>query len=330
MSRDPAGELSICSVSFKHSAEVRRNIALSKRLNAKTRMHWIVAENSPTDSLDRLTEHAGDVTVIPGAGGGHSPTYHHTIALGNAIGHATTRFILILDPDFFVIRNEWAMHMIRHMLSNKLSVLGVPWHPKLPDKYRYFPAVHCSLFDTERFPKGGIDFRPDYPDGTSDPAWPGGYDEDGDDNYFHVKLPARVLSKLPMLKARRRFYTDTGGRIFKRYARDPAFALSYETIDPVYDPSRYRKQFRWTTNIIEKLLPDELCYLPKHYRNTRAMAFLHKWVAEPIPDDWQEFIWNGLPFGFHMQKTHHSSTRPRLEELKMLDCILGSIPAAPS
>jgi len=314
-------ELSICSVSFNSATELKRNIAISKFLNTETDLHWIIAENTPANTATPLSESVKDATVITGAGAGHSPTHHHTIALGKAIARATTRFILILDPDFFIVKNEWAAHMIRHMVSNKLSILGVPWHPKLLGKYRYFPAVHCSLFDTERFPQNNIDFRPDYPDGNSDPAWPGGYDPD--QNYFAEKYISRLLSKLPFMKPRRQFYTDTGGRLFKRYIQDPA--VSFELIDPIFDPSQYRRHFRWTTNLFEKLLPDELCYLPKHYRNMSDAGFLQRYVAESVPDDWQEFSWDGSPFGFHMQRTNNPNKRSREEELELLSRILEAV-----
>lgn len=311
-------ELSICTVSFNSASEIKWNIALAKRLNAKTALHWFVAENSPPDSPERLAETDIDATIVPGATGGHVPTYHHTIALANAISRARTRFVLVLDPDFFVVKNEWAIEMIQHMLANKLSILGVPWHPKLLGKYRYFPAVHCSLFDTERFPIGSIDFRPDYPDGNADPAWPAGYDTRA--SYFTRRSFTRLLSKLPLMEPRRHFYTDTGGRLFKRYVRDPS--VSYEVIDPVHDPTRYRRDFHWSTKVLEKILPDELCYLPKHYRDTRDAGFLHKYVGDSVPDSWQEFIWRGAPFGFHMQRTADTSSRSRQDEVAVVGRII--------
>jgi hypothetical protein len=314
-------ELSICSVSFKTASEIRWNVALSKRMNPEPDLHWLAAENTPADFSERLSETEKDIAVIPGAGAGHTPTYHHTIALGNAISRATTRFILILDPDFFVITTEWAGRMIRHMLSNELSILGVPWHPRQSEKYRYFPAVHCSLFDTERFPKGSIDFLPDYPNGASDPNWPHGFVKD--ESYFCEKPISRLLARIPAFRSRRHFYTDTGSRLFKRHVLDPR--VTFELIDPVYDAARHREKFPWRSLLIEKALPDELCYLPKHYRNTRDDAFLHRYATEPVPADWEEFTWGGAPFGFHMRRNNNLGRRSRREELDLAGRILDSV-----
>lgn len=227
-------EITVCTVSFNSAIEVQNNVNLGRRLNPGCRVRWIVADNSPEDSPECLHGEIDDVDVIPGAGPGYTPHYHHTAARAKTIALSRTRFVLVLDPDFFIIRQNWASDMVAHMQARGLAILGVPWHPQRTYKYRYFPVVHCALFDTSKFPKEEIDFRPDYPNGSDDPAWPGGYQEEG--ACFTVNPLTQLLTKLPSMKSRRTFYIDTGGRLYKKYVKDRT--KRFELIDPVGIPSR--------------------------------------------------------------------------------------------
>lgn len=314
--------LTICSVSYNSAVELLSNIGLCNRLNPTCPPQWVIADNSPANSPERLTQTLENVTVVPGAGAGHTAHFHHTIALADAIERAETRFILILDPDFFIIYENWVAQMIAHMLESRLAILGVPWHPLRIDKYRYFPAVHCALFDTNLLPKQEIDFRPDYSNGEDDPEWPEGYSNE--ENFFAINPVTPWLAKLPPFRHRRTYYTDTGGRLFKKFVKD--HHIAFELIEPVYDPAAHASGLTAKTRLLEKLLPDELCYVPKHYRSTAGKSFLQMWLNEPRPLEWEEFIWRDAAFGFHMrrnvkadQRSHEHERRIAKEVLAMLD-----------
>ena len=314
-------ELSICTVSFWNATEIAWHVDLARQLNPDVRLRWIIVDNAPGEASAPLRALAGEVSLLAGVEPIHTPHYHHTLALARAIEQADTRFVLVIDPDFFVVREGWASTMMAHMQAQELAILGVPWHPRRTDKYRYFPAVHCALFDTERFPRTEIDFQPDFPNGDNDPTWPRGYLPE--ENYFTVNPLSRLLARLPPLRVRRVFYIDTGSRLYKKYIRDRS--LAFELIEPVYDPSRHSVTLKGSTRWLERLLPDELCYVPKYYRDTHDRGFIQGYTDQPIPTEWEEFIWQDRPFGFHMRRNAHVEQRSKEEEKAVAGKIVANI-----
>lgn len=313
--------LTICSVSYNSAGFLRLNYKTTKTLNPRNEIRWIIAENSPRDSTSRLAANEPHLTVIEGSGSGHIPTYHHTLALRRCVEQAETRFILVIDPDLFVVRQNWVSETIMHMRERDLAILGVPWHPQSSAKYRYFPAVHFSLFDTHRFPKSAIDFRPDVPNGETDPDWDR---ERGDSSkHFFLSRGAAQLAKLPVLSHRRRRYTDTGSRLYKQWAGDPS--LHYEIMDPVWDPQRGIKNQSLAGKILQRLLPDELCYQPKHYQTKYRSGFLDSAISDDFRQNWEQFMWRDAPFCFHVRLNLERSSRDAHSEISAAEKAIRSI-----
>lgn len=310
--------VTICTVACNNAGFIRHNIALTRTTSGQVPVRWVIAENSPADSKQRLEGPIEAALIIAGEPGQHTPAYQHSLALHQAIACCQTRFLLVLDADFYIVRQNWAMDMIRYMDHHELAMLGVPWHPKRSEHYRYFPAVHCTMFDTERMAKTKIDLRPDYPDGAQDPDWPSGYDIDRD--YFTRTRWAKLIAQLPPFKARRRCYTDAGSRLYKQYMQNSRYR--FRLIDAVYDASVHRRQLNWKERWLEKLLPDELCYIPKYYAHTSDKSFLAKFASGPISQEWDEFIWLNKPFGFHV----HSSVNNQVEQMQdELDAVVSML-----
>jgi hypothetical protein len=316
-------DITACTVSFNNSEEIGWNIELARHLNTESNVHWVIAENSPNAELPGREPALGDATVIKGADSGHAPTFHHTLALCEAVRAADTRFLLIIDPDFFVIMPNWVERVTTHMIEHELSILGVPWHPRHIDKYRYFPAVHFSLFDTQRFPKTEIDFRPDWPD-TKDTKLPSDFDMSS--KYFVVNPLSKILAKLKPIQPRKTYYTDTGGRLFKRYVKD--HSVSYALIDPVYDSSIHTKSLKSTTRALEYFLPDELCYLPKRYPDNANLEFLSQISHQSVPAYWEQFVWQHEPFGFHIRRNADSAARAKKTEKLLAREIIDQVKAS--
>lgn len=315
--------LTICTVSWNSGPYLRQNRYLTEQLNPGADVRWIVAENSPEDSATRLGDDEPGFRIIEGAGPGHTPTYHHTLALRRCIDLSDTRFVLVLDPDLFIVRPDWVRDVIGHMLVQCLAVLGVPWHPQSSGKYRYFPAVHFSIFDTSFFDKSAIDFRPDYPNGTSDPEWPEGWNSDC--AYFAISPVARVLARLPLFQHRRRHYTDTGSRLFKRYIRDPS--LRFEILDPIFDTRKQRRQLSFPGLFLEYLLPDDLCYIPKYYKQRYHSPFLPTLIDASVPDEWEQFMWQESPFCFHVRRNLKTDARRSVDEIELTGRIVQALVA---
>lgn len=90
-------------------------------------------------------------------------SYQHAAALNRFIHEqeVQTRFLLILDPDFFILQKNWIKEVCKHMETCGLWFFGAPWHPKWFSKHRYFPCVHCLFIDTKYVKYRDLDFTPD-------------------------------------------------------------------------------------------------------------------------------------------------------------------------
>ena len=306
-------ELTICSVSYHNARHLSLNWELADRLTrGDGRLRWVIAENSPEGSDAKLDPDDRRFLVIPGVGEDHRDNYQHTEALHKCFEHVRTRFLLVLDPDFYIVRPHWLSDVLDHMQSQGLAMLGVPWHPKYSDKYRYFPCVHCFFVDLDRIGIDALDFRPGCEDETSKlPAVP-----------IDVASRGRLaqLLDVALLKHRRKDYRDTGTRMYLRYRRDPG--IRYECAVPVYRlPDEYAgsgNPLGWRSRLVEALLPDSLCYLPKRKGSYVAEGFLdkHKGTASEF---WEEFMWRGAPFGFHVRRNARKSERNAAAELDALE-----------
>ena len=312
--------LSICTVNYNSADFVLLNQCVVERLNPGELVKWVVAENSPAGSPLRLDPEQVVGSLVPGVPAEHIPIYHHTLALKKCTDSCDTRFVLVIDPDLYVVLDNWIDSLIRYMMVNDLAIFTIPWHPKSGSKYRYFPAVHFALFDTARFPLAEIDFRPDYPDGNDDPQWPYGWRKDAE--YFVTSPLAKLLGKIPLLRARKRFYTDTGSRFYKKYVSNDL--LRFELATPVFDYGAALAKFSKLGALLETVLPDELCYLPKRYRKSRIPPFLEKLSSQPVPIDWEEFSWDGRPFAFHVRGNRQRAERDRAKEIALVKELLES------
>lgn len=308
-------QLSICTVSYNSAPFIRLNQRFVEQLNPSSPAKWIVAENSPPESPQRVDSREFQGKLICGASGPHIPIHHHTIALKKCTDLCETRFLLVIDPDFFVVLDNWIDIVIKHMLNNSIAIFAVPWHPKSGSKYRYFPAVHFAMFDTDRFQKDEIDFRPDYPDGENDPEWPNGWVKDR--KYFSTSILARLLSGIPMLRRRRQFYTDTGSRLYKKYVLSKNLAIEIGT--PIFDRSRALANLSTRGRLLERLLPDELCYIPKGYPADGVGPFLSTYSSNAIPRNWEEFSWRNAPLGFHVRGNLERATRDSRIEISLVE-----------
>ena len=77
-------------------------------------------------------------------------SYHHAFGLELGVREAKTRFVVIIDPDFFVIQPDWINRIVGHMTEKKLAVFGASWNPAWYQKLRDFPCSHLMIIDRER------------------------------------------------------------------------------------------------------------------------------------------------------------------------------------
>jgi hypothetical protein len=300
--------LTICTVSYGHAQHLALNRCLAARLNGSefADIEWLVAENAPADTPRRLSGKEKHFKHYDGASyTALGSSHQHALALGQLLTHVTTRFVLILDPDFYILRPDWASEVLQYMQQRNLAFFGAPWHPRYVDNYRYFPAVHCMFVDTSLIRIEHLDFRPLL----------------GDDSNSHSANDrgfASTLWKTICFERRRRGPWDTGTRVFNRFAGNPN--IRAECVVPVY---RVRKDWlgqgnplRLTNRLLELILPDEKCYLPKRRESYTQKTFSDRgWNIPELPALWEQHVWKEQPFGLHIGRSFSGGTRDEAAEL---------------
>lgn len=159
--------LTICTVSFGHKELIEENMRLCNEVNLGADIRWVIVENTPKNSKERFEINESDQTrVLEGVennftGVGQS-SQHHASGLNIAIREVKTRYALILDPDFYIVRKNWVREVTEYMNINNLAFFGAPYNPKRYLKYKYFPCIHCMFIDLEKIEKDNLDFKPKY------------------------------------------------------------------------------------------------------------------------------------------------------------------------
>jgi len=287
-------ELTICSVSFHSKSYLRLNRDLVRHLNPNQELKWLVIENTPAASDERIENHSSHFFVSDGCEFDPSKlrpaSYHHGVALNKALGLVKTRLVMLLDPDFFIVRKNWITELVQHMEENKLVFFGVPYHPQWHIKYRYFPCAHCMFIDLDRVDRGSLDFRPG--------------------------------QEIQRLRGRKGIgiSQDTGYRLYERYSQQGR--VQSECVIPVYGPGcENPKRSRLLTRFLDKVLPDRLSYLPKRPGYYSVAGFRDLGYPDVTAYGWEEFIWKGEPFGFHLRTQPRSDEDPKSEMDRLLRVI---------
>ncbi len=316
-------EITILSV--YHSTESKKlleiNRDLTEKLNPGAGSEWILADNTPADFPGKLTEKDG-FTVVPGLMSAPDnvpdwikPSFHHNVAMNNSIKYAKTRFLLFLDSDFYMLRPNCISEVIEYMKKNNLAFFGSPWHPKQYKKFRYFPAHQCLFVDTEKINKNDLDFTPmEYHEEKNPPP------------KKHIFFISRFLNTFDFAN-RRTIGAEkhTAHRLFEKFAGDPN--IKSECVVSVLKPSQdsYPAAKLWygLNRVLEFLLPDGLCYVPKDRSYWTSRGFRELGFCNAFKYGWEEYIWKNEPFGLHVRPIKQIKKGLSLEEiiLKLKECL---------
>ncbi len=306
--------LTICSVSFGHGRLLSLNAQLAARLNRDfdQRIIWRIAENAAINAKDRITAGHGPFVIEPGSTETSlGASYQHADALNTLVRKTETRYLLVLDPDFYILRPNWVDTIPEYMARHELSFFGTPWHPRYSRNYRYFPAVHCMFIDLEKVGTHELDFLPEL--GRIEMA---GSPTKG------------FLDRIGYLANRRRVPWDTGVRIFERFANQTSQPAECTT--PVFrlDPFHYPDfdAGNWKHRLIEAVLPERYCYIPKRRNTYTHSGFSERsWVSSPLPDRWEESLWQDHPFGLHVRRSFNAGGRDKQAETEFLEQVLAEL-----
>lgn len=306
-------DLTICTVSYKHKRHLLLNHATLLRLNPKNTspIPWLVVENFSGESADKLKDGQEKFELLPGSNDTSlGASHHHAAALNSLIKHVQSRYILVLDPDFYLLLPHWIETVLTHMREQNIAFFGVPWHPKYVENYRYFPAVHCMFIDLEQVPVETLDFRPILDAGAY---------------YGQGGILSRWANKL--FKYRWRQPWDTGTRIYHAFSWT---SLKYECPLPVFrfpeDCLGNGAPLKLKSRVLEHLLPDRMCYLPKRRGSYTEIDFARRGYNIPaLPPLWEQFVWHDHPFGLHVRGSFSAIKRDKDAEYHLLEGVIESI-----
>lgn len=314
-------DFTICSV--YHSRDNKKllelNWDLAQKLNPGFRWTWVVTDNAPRELRERID--AKKFQVIPGVRHEEMPdyvrpwmrgSYHHTLAIHKSLPYIKTRFALFLDSDFYIVRPEWMREITHYMQERGLAFFGVPWHPRHVKKYRYFPAIHSFFVDLAQVDLDNLNFIPQY------------------EELLKPSRATKVVQKLGRAflrfvpEDRRGIGTsrDSGYAIFRKYARSAKF----ECPQPVVrreDFSEYPRAFSRRNRMLEQFLPDRFCILPKRKGYYTETGFSDLGYFDAAKNGWEEFVWRGAPFAFHLRGMYRLSGASEAS-FKHIEAVLGN------
>ncbi len=250
-------------------------------------------------------------------------SYMHASALNVALRNVKTRYSIIIDPDLYVVQEDWVARMIERMERKQLALFGVPWNPRWFQKIRGFPCSHFMVIDHERLPFTPGLFAPDLFGAESK----------------YVSMTIRDLikvtgSKAPPLAKRqawKRFIRlihrvpredwdqrkainssrDTGYRLLVKMRNEPS--LKFELATPVFDPAieGFQPPFvlgpqRWRA--VEAFIPPERRYMPPPETYSRT-GFFERGYPNFRLLAWEEFLVDDEPFAVHVRGELHRNKK---------------------
>lgn len=283
-------DLTICAVSFGDRPLLELNRELTERLN-DARPRWRLIRNSPTQAEDLTGRDDMPFEVLDGPELPETEresklrtSVHHALGLALASSGIETRYLLYLDPDCYVVRQDWIADVLQHMEREELSFFGVPYHPRSISKYRYFPCAVCLVVDTHAVDVAQVDWAPELPD----PVRRTGFD----------RLLARYLAKRHRFRLEGDLSLDTGFRLYRRYAG----VTRSECAQPVVRREHLRRKLTPPKQrVLEKILPDRYCLLPKRRGYFTDRGFAAHGYMDTAALGCEEFMWRGEPFALHLR-----------------------------
>ena len=309
---DPAaGGLTICSVAFRARTCLDLNYRLMSDLNPGTPLpRWLLFDNNtePSETVD-----PGDprFTVTRPASRDIEMGYEHALGIAALLAQVRTRFLLIQDPDCFIVRPDWIRTVTTHMDRQGLGFFGTPINPRRHNSYRYFPYMVCMFVDLSRVAPAELNFIPD--------VW-----------RLSTALTYRArkaLAGIPKAGLLFRWllteqWKTNGWRIKARYGRGDV--VKHESAQPVWDvrdavPPGIKR-------LVHALTPGSVSPVPKlaGYCSPRGFALMG--APDVAGLGWEEFVWQDRPFAFHVGSVHGQPGRYEGQLEAILRQVTASIP----
>ncbi|MBI3491822.1 MAG: hypothetical protein HY047_08595 [Acidobacteria bacterium] len=288
---DPSvGGLTICSVAYRAKKCLDLNDRLMRRLNpSASRPQWLLFDNN-VERAENIALDDPRFTVVRPTSREFVMGYEHAIGIGELLRRVRTRFLLIQDPDCFLVMPDWIERVPAYMQQNGLGFFGTPINPRRHNSYRYFPYMVCMFVDLALVPVRDLCFVPD--------VWRLA-------TAFGYKA-RRALTRIPKVgHVFRALLTEqwktNGFRIKERYGRGDT--VKFECAQPVWDvndtipPGGLKR-------LIHDVTPSAWSPVPKQDGYCSPTGFAQMGAPDVAALGWEEFVWHGRPFAFHIGSVH--------------------------
>lgn len=148
--------LTICSVSY-HSAPY---LWLNKSLLLGDYSKWLVAQNGPEENLTGFDVIPGVEKPKPKPGFVSQVSFHHGAALNKILDYVDSKYVLFLDPDFYLSVN--VNKCLQHMQDKGLAAFGAPYYIEQgKTRIQEVPTVFCLFLDMDKVDRSKLNFSPD-------------------------------------------------------------------------------------------------------------------------------------------------------------------------
>ena len=149
---------------------VKFQIELFNELNTGTDFRWNfgyleshvesshMIKNRPNIRNFRFTESELQVKFIDNPSSQHGALLNQLL---KKVAHDHSRFIIIIDPDFFIVSKNWAQDLMDFMKDNSVAILGASYPETDCRLYFDFPTAYFSIIDSELLPLDELNYLPD-------------------------------------------------------------------------------------------------------------------------------------------------------------------------
>ena len=279
-------KLTIITSFYRDAGHLMRNMDITRKFNPRGDHEWILIDNSTGEtSFDAVKEEK--FTVYKGLEEKmltpfflKSASVANSVSLNFGLTKSHTRFICIMDPDFFVVYPNWIDAATEYMDATGIGILSAPYHPFWYQK-AHRATGHFMVIDTNIIPKALINFAPSLKD-----------------FYLNNK-------ELPSWTGKRRYlrrFHDCGSQI------ETLFSEAIEYLVPLVD-----SKATFPLNKLDKILER---ILPKKWRITNLDYPVISANVRGILSEAESYYWRGYLFAIHLRR-YGQTVRGRT--LKSLD-----------
>ena len=221
--------------------------------------------------------------------------YEHALGISALLTRVRTRFLLLLDPDCFVVFPDWLRAVPDYMNANKLGFFGTPINPRRHNSYRYFPYMVCMFVDLSRVSPRDLCFLPG--------VW---------ERSANVSYRARkAIASVPKAGAFFRWlltekWRTNGWQIKEKFGDGRTAA--FECVQPVWDVDAELAEGGAVKAMVHVLTPASVSPIPKQRGYCSRDGFRSLGAPDVASLGWEEFVWNRQPFAFHIGSVHSAAS----------------------